>query len=487
MIHSLNGLSTKEEVGNKAFVLMELSRSNYDIPPGFVISIRDNSSKEIIKKYFNELIGAFPVVVRSSSPHEDSNEKSFAGQFDSIVGVNNYSELFLAIEKVKDSSKKDFGDYSNKKGEIAIIVQRQIYPKYSGVFFTTDPIKKGFLIEFVEGHLEKMVSGKESSHKLTNEINLKKPFSNLFRLGKQIEEYYLSPQDIEFLIDNENKIWIVQSRPITTSIQNLVLIEHDKEEFMEGVVLSLGNIKEKIQFIYDDLPPEEAERIFIKGNILATYVLFPEFNKVYQKASGVICMVDSITSHPAIISRELQIPCIGGINIAELSKKVKDFDEVVIDSNKSKIFFKSRIKKLLEKDVKKLTKINYPPTENYLNFEKEIKSSIKTLDSSKLEKEIFESISFMRAKFGDFLKSKSKEDLNESKSFLYNLSNLLQNEFILILKNEGYSHEDLLNCFTNTDTKRESSKLGEVYRIIKEGTKILDESVIIGKEKLWNY
>ena len=38
----------------------------------------------------------------------------------------------------------------------------------------------------------------------------------IVELGKKIENHYGKPQDIESAIDKQDKIWILQSRPITT-------------------------------------------------------------------------------------------------------------------------------------------------------------------------------------------------------------------------------------------------------------------------------
>src|SRR3989339_1870871 len=107
MMYSLNSLAEKTEVGNKAFVLMDLHRSNYNVPDGFVISSDTIKTKNDIKKhetelkthFKNEIIG-FPVVVRSSSPHEDSANLTYAGQFKSVININSFSEMYDAILEV---------------------------------------------------------------------------------------------------------------------------------------------------------------------------------------------------------------------------------------------------------------------------------------------------------------------------------------------------------------------------------------------------
>ena len=42
----------------------------------------------------------------------------------------------------------------------------------------------------------------------------------LVALGKKIEDHYGNPQDIEWAIDDQNKVWILQARPITTLVEN---------------------------------------------------------------------------------------------------------------------------------------------------------------------------------------------------------------------------------------------------------------------------
>ncbi|MCK9293405.1 MAG: hypothetical protein WCY27_03485 [archaeon] len=58
---------------------------------------------------------------------------------------------------------------------------------------------------------------------------------------------------------------------------------------IKGITLSKGYAKGKIQFISDAMDHKKAAKIFKKGNILVTHILFPEFNPVFYKASTVVC------------------------------------------------------------------------------------------------------------------------------------------------------------------------------------------------------
>jgi pyruvate,water dikinase len=103
-------------------------------------------------------------------------------------------------------------------------------PEYAGVMFTLDPIyKKDILIEVVEGLGEKLVSGQVTPNtffldKKTFKINDenimfeldKKILIPIAKIGLKIEDHYGYPQDIEFAINKNKKLFILQSRAITT-------------------------------------------------------------------------------------------------------------------------------------------------------------------------------------------------------------------------------------------------------------------------------
>jgi phosphohistidine swiveling domain-containing protein len=95
----------------------------------------------------------------------------------------------------------------------------------------------------------------------------------------------------------------------------------------KGVIASRGKVRANIKIVLD--PHDKID--FKKGDILVTTMTTPEFIFIMKKASAIITDQGGITSHAAIVSRELGIPCIIGTKIA--TQILKDGDKVEVDAN----------------------------------------------------------------------------------------------------------------------------------------------------------
>ncbi|MGE5295429.1 MAG: PEP/pyruvate-binding domain-containing protein, partial [Solirubrobacterales bacterium] len=87
------------------------------------------------------------VAVRSSATAEDLPGYSFAGQYETILGVRSLDECFDAIKRCWASLWTERAyEYRRRNGidhrqvEMAVIVQQQIEPDAAGVAFTLDPV-----------------------------------------------------------------------------------------------------------------------------------------------------------------------------------------------------------------------------------------------------------------------------------------------------------------------------------------------------------
>lgn len=230
-------------VGGKAASLGEMTKIGITVPTGFVITTaaKGQINKEEILKAF-DLLNTKKVSVRSSAVAEDSQKASWAGQLETYLNVSR-EDLISKIKDCWNSIKSERAlnyaarqNLSESQLLMAVIVQKMKNSKAAGVMFTANPVtnnKNEIMIESILGLGEVLVQGsvtpdnfivdKDSleiknkdlqriSKQSISDENIKK----LTELGKKIEDYYGSPQDIEWAIDEQNKIWILQSRPITT-------------------------------------------------------------------------------------------------------------------------------------------------------------------------------------------------------------------------------------------------------------------------------
>ncbi|AOW10365.1 PEP/pyruvate-binding domain-containing protein [Flavobacterium gilvum] len=242
-ILNLNHKISENLSGAKAFHLSKMMRAGYPVPKGFVIlanAFKDFSgdkttlSPEFKDKLKGELnaIGADKYMVRSSAIGEDSVDNSFAGQLSSFISSFEQDEIIENIYKCWNSySNENVKTYQDKTGKklngMAVIVQTLIEPDYAGVTFTRNPSNEAeMLIEFVEGHAEKLVSGEVIPESFTILADFKNtssktkiPFEDGLKHAKTLENFYGFPLDIEWAIKDET-FHIVQARPITTNAKS---------------------------------------------------------------------------------------------------------------------------------------------------------------------------------------------------------------------------------------------------------------------------
>lgn len=225
---------------------------------------RDKVSEDLIKQLqeaFKKL-GSHRVAVRSSSTVEDLPGMSFAGQYSSYLNVT-IEDLIEKVIKCWQSLWNERAiDYRNKydvKTDFShgVVVQEMIDSKVSGVIFTANPvsgIRSEILVNAAYGLGEAIVSGavnpdqysidQKSGSVLKKEISKKEILCKYSREGIEyvavdpalqeksalktnhikdivqeagkVQSYFGVPQDIEFAIDKEDELYIVQSRDITT-------------------------------------------------------------------------------------------------------------------------------------------------------------------------------------------------------------------------------------------------------------------------------
>lgn len=189
-----------------------------------------------------------------------------------------------------------------------------------------------------------------------------------------IEEHYSrrnnrwTPMDIEWAKDGKTgELFIVQARPETVHSQR------DFSKILEYKLLEKGNVLVSGISVGNKIATGKANVIlsikdiskFKPGEILVTDMTDPDWEPIMKIASGIITDKGGRTSHAAIVSRELGIPCIVGTENA--TKKIKTGDLITIDTTGAEgIVYKGKLKyKIIEHNISNFKK---PKTKIMMNI-----------------------------------------------------------------------------------------------------------------------
>ncbi len=250
---------TTSQFGGKAQKLHELLLAGFPVPRGLVLEKPAPVSLADVA-----LLGGFPVAVRSSGSLEDLGDASFAGQYETFLDVSSLTDLesrILECFASRDSSR--VRDYLETRGiewtpeslRMSVLVQKMVPAVTAGVLFTINPLnghEEEMYIELCAGLGERLVSGHVTptaivydwiSDRLIREsVNAEgtritsEQLSELVELAARIQAHYGSPQDIEWAIGLDGKVYILQSRPVTTFLPRTDSPELTNADFKDGGV-----------------------------------------------------------------------------------------------------------------------------------------------------------------------------------------------------------------------------------------------------------
>ncbi len=268
-------------------------------------------------------LGTRALIARSSAAVEDSTVHSYAGMFES-VRVSSTTELSHAIHLVWASAFAPRALlYSVASGmdrvpDMAVVVQRYGDAERSGVMFTTftrPDGSKATLVEHVEGGSEKLVTGQVTPERVWLNYDgeeataLKTRHADqLARLAVRLEDQFGIPQDVEWCVFDD-EIHVVQSRAITAGLDP----DSSPGEALGPVLLvgvgaspGIGSGEVHLAFNIEQALALES------GQVLVTTMTNPDMVVAMRNSVAVVTDVGGVICHAAIVSRELQLPCVVG-------------------------------------------------------------------------------------------------------------------------------------------------------------------------------
>lgn len=344
-------------------------------------------AKEIETAY-NKLGKNVDVAVRSSATAEDLPDASFAGQQATFLNIKHahnvikYTQAaWASLFEARAIFYRTNQGYDHFKVGIAVPVQRMVQSDVSGIMFSINPVNNDagrVVIEAIWGLGENIVQGTltpdhyeviKKDWEIENILKVKQTIEMVRKLGRtrnyrvpksrqlkrkmtdeqivalakisvKLQEHYQHPQDSEWAIE-DGKIFIVQTRPITTinAVADKKTINKQVESLLKKMPLLLqgepaspGFVSGKIKHIPTPADIHNLE----PGEIMVTSMTTPDFVPAMKKAGGLITDKGGQTSHAAIVSRELGLPCIVGTGTA--TKVLKNKQMVSLNGQTGEVF-----------------------------------------------------------------------------------------------------------------------------------------------------
>jgi pyruvate, water dikinase len=298
------------------------------------------------------------IAMRSSAVGEDT-EASFAGQHLTVLNVNreNILEAYKAVVASKYSARailyrQNFG-LDDRDTPMCVAGITMIDSVASGVLYTVEPTRhdSGFLkISSIWGLGEQLVSGEASpdefyvhkksgtitrrsiGHKHEKLVNLPGGGTQLVavsdaegslasldddqvltlaRYGMKLEDYFQSPQDVEWALDRQGKLFILQSRPL-----GLVQFKSEKTPVnvdltAHPLLLSQGKTASPGIAVGTVCHAAGRTTAHLPENaILVARTASPDYAALISRLKGLITDIGSVTSHLASVAREFGVPTI---------------------------------------------------------------------------------------------------------------------------------------------------------------------------------
>ncbi len=326
--------------------------------------------------------------VRSSAVGEDS-EFSYAGQYESRLNVSRYRVMDAYRDVVASVYSERAMEYRRSKdvreSEIAMAVacQQIVNARVSGVLYTYHPVhpeKETMEISSAWGLGAPIVSGRiltdhftvarKSPHEILELKVVRKQTAlmpgggeeqkevpvpedrqtipsltdaqlrELADIGLRIEKFYKKPQDIEFAIDENDRIVILQTRQLAMRGKTLPVARELAEALEKypvisrgrGTVAQMGIASGTVYVLEND---EDLDKV-PQGAILVARYASPRLARVIRKVSGIITDVGAVTGHLATVAREFRVPTI--MNLEHATEIFETGEEVTIDAQENIVY-----------------------------------------------------------------------------------------------------------------------------------------------------
>ena len=348
-----------------------------------------------LKEISKDRKGRLGVSVRSSAVGEDG-AASFAGQYESVLNVepdrvaHSYKEVIASKYSPRALNYRINYGLLDRETPMAVLVQEMIDAGASGVVYTVDPEDPDddtLLIHCTWGLGKLLVDGSvtpsvirvkgEPPYELERDKETFQPIKavsaseggihivsgvndlpanlalndisarKLVEWAIKLENFYGVPQDIEWCVDNQGKLVILQSRPLHIEDAEPEIIDCRNIGVDNRVLLSGGN-RACGGIAAGEVYKVEGSKDLAslpRGAIVVSKVPSPDLVKVVGKIAAVITDVGSPAGHFASVAREFGIPTL--VNTGQATSIFTSGDKVTVYAD-AKVVYEGIVQQLLE-------------------------------------------------------------------------------------------------------------------------------------------
>lgn len=292
------------------------------------------------------------VAVRSSAVGEDL-ASTHAGQYHTELNVGREG-LAEAYRLVAASAYRPHAvAYREERGlaeleaAMAVGCLRMIAPRLAGVMFTRDfraPESDRIELAVTRGLADRLVQGEEGgAHLVLSRDELEigamgltpAELMRLFAAGRRLESHFGRAQDVEWAIDDEGRLIILQTRAMVElkpparmkppPLGALILAEGGRLACPGAGAGPVAIIRELHDL--DDFPA---------GAVAVARFASPAFSRILGRAAAVVTEVGSPIGHLAILAREFGVPAIVGLPGA--SRALAPGEVVTVDADTMRVY-----------------------------------------------------------------------------------------------------------------------------------------------------
>jgi pyruvate,water dikinase len=365
--------------------------SEMTIPESIEMSILDAYDR------LSQSLGAPPAVaVRSSALGEDT-AYSFTGQFLTLLNVKREGLIQAYLKVVESLFSAEAVHYRHlhklaaSTMPVGFLVMADAVA--SGVVYTTDPSRpeaRVVLVHVVKGLGPSLVDGRTSPETITVErdpvlhIGLRtvslqttmvvttpdggvrdeplpqelasapglsdEEVLSLARMAVAVHEHFGGPQDIEWAMDAERRLWLLQSRPLRMaafSEEGALPPVQGYPLLLEGGDTAFPGVGSGPVVVMDEEGDMEQ---FPEGAVLVAPRSSPRFVRLMSKAAAIVTDFGGVTGHMAALTREFHVPAL--LNTHNATALLKPGIPVTVDTRSHRVY-EGMVAELLEAETKR--------------------------------------------------------------------------------------------------------------------------------------